>query len=268
MKKTLIGAGTLLSASAAMAGQSIIGYSIASNGDDHLYEINFSTGIATDLGLVGLDDGEGMAMGANGTIYAVGGTVFELWDVTTPAGSLIGPTSEFAGIDSGMDMHNSNGMLYVVSGNLDDTSLYTVDPTNGSTTLMGAGVYFADNLAISDTGVAYATDWIFNQSTYTVNLATGEATLVGALGFQGSQQAGSDFATDGNLYVLHGSGEWYTVDTGTGAATLGGVIRDAAGAPLTGFEGLAMNPVPEPASYAGMAIGIVLLALARRRRVS
>jgi hypothetical protein len=266
MKKILIGASALACASASMAGQSIIGYSISSNGDDHLYEINFSSGIATDLGLVGLDDGEGMAMGANGTIYAVGGTVPELWDVTTPPGSLIGATSQFAGIDSGMDMNNSDGMLYVVSGNFDDTSLYTVDPTNGTTNLVGAGVYFGDNLAISDSGVAYATDWIFNNATYTVDLATGSATLVGALGFQLSQQAGSDFATDGNLYVLLGSGEWYTIDTGTGAATLGGTIRDAAGAPLTGFEGLAMNPVPEPATYAGMGIGIVILALARRRR--
>jgi hypothetical protein len=266
MRKVTYSALTSLAATAAFAGQSIIGYSIQSNGNDHLYEINFSTGIATDLGLVNFGDGEGMAMGGDGTIYAVGGTTPELWDVTTPPGSLIGPTTQFAGIDSGMDMHQ-NGTLYVVSGlGQGAAELYTVDAGSGSTTSVGRDEYFADNIAISDAGIAYATDWIFENASYTVDLNTGAATLLGSLGFALGQQAGSDFAVDGQLYILLGSGEWYNLDLNTGAAVFGGQIVDAAGGPLNSFEGLAMNPVPEPATYAGIGIGIVLLALARRRK--
>ena len=88
--KLIIAALAIVAAGNAFAGASVIGYSVMSNGDDHLYEINFTTGSATDLGLVNFDDAEGMAMGADGTIYAAGGTVQDLWNITTPPGSLIG----------------------------------------------------------------------------------------------------------------------------------------------------------------------------------
>jgi len=76
--KSLICAGLALATSSAFAGVSVIGYSVMSNGDDHLYQINFSTGLATDLGLVNFGDAEAMTMGPGGTIYAAGGTVHEL----------------------------------------------------------------------------------------------------------------------------------------------------------------------------------------------
>src|SRR5688500_10110477 len=252
--KTLICAGLALATSSAFAGISVIGYSVQSNGDDHLYEINFGTGVATDLGLVGFDDAEGMTMGPGGTIYAAGGTVQALWNITTPPGSLIGAMGTLSGVDSGMDMHG-NGTVYLVSAGIggSGTELYTINPATGLATSIGMGTYFADNLAISNAGIAYAGDFIFENELYTVNLATGQQTLVGAMGIDPFAQAGTDFGSDGILYALLSSGEWYTLDTATGAATLGGSIRSATGAPLTGWEGLAMNPVPEPGTFIAIA---------------
>lgn len=263
--KTLICAGLALATSSAFAGISVIGYSVQSNGDDHLYEINFGTGIATDLGLVGFEDAEGMTMGPGGTLYAAGGTVQDLWNITTPPGSLIGAMGTLSGLDSGVDMH-ANGTMYLVSGSFGSTELYTVNTANGAATSVGTGTYFADNLAISSGGVGYAADFIFDNEMYTVDLATGAHALVGSLGISPSAQAGTDFGADGVLYALLSTGDWYTLDTATGAATFGGTIRNAAGATLEGWEGLAMNPVPEPGTFIVIAAGIGLLAARRRRK--
>lgn len=263
--RTLIAAGLTLAATGAFAGGSIIGYSIQSNGNQHLYEINFSSGMATDLGLVSFADGEGMAMNAAGTMYAIGGTVNELWDVTTPPGSLIGATGTMTGIDAGMD--SFGGTLYAASANFGSTELYSVDPITGLATSVGVGQYFGDNIAIDNAGNAYAADWIFDDSLYSVDLSTGAGTLIGALGVgDTSLQAGSDFAADGTLYMFTSDGDWWTVDTATGAATLGGQIMLATGGALTACEGLAMNPVPEPGTFVVIACAVAALALRRRVR--
>lgn len=121
-------------------------------------------------------------------------------------------------------------------------------------------------MAISSGGIAYAADFIFGNEMYTVDLATGAQTLVGSLGIAPSAQAGTDFGADGILYALLSTGDWYTLDTASGAATFGGTIRNAAGAPLADWEGLAMNPVPEPGTFVVIAAGIGLLAARRRRK--
>jgi hypothetical protein len=255
----------IVAASNAFAGASVIGYSVMSNGDDHLYEINFTTGMATDLGLVNFEDAEGMAMSVGGTIYAGGGTVQELWDITTPPGSLIGSMGTLSGVDAGMDFH-SNGTLYLASASASSTELYTVNTATGAAISVGTGDYFGDNLAISDAGIAYAADFIFSNELYMINLATGAETLIGGLGIAPFAQAGTDFGADGFLYALLSNGDWYTLNTGTGAATLGGTIRNATGAPLSGWEGLAMNPVPEPGTIIAIAAGLGLLVARRRRK--
>jgi hypothetical protein len=95
---------------------------------------------------------------------------------------------------------------------------------------------FADNIAIHPrTGVAYAIDFIFEDSLYTVNLSNGAMTLVGGLGLGNvSAQCGTAFLGE-TLYALTSVGDIYTIDLTSGAATL------VASTGSTGWEGLAIG---------------------------
>ncbi len=109
-----------------------LAYSVMSNGNGHLYQIDLSTGAATDLGLVGFGDAEGLAFW-NGRLLAIGGTVNELWDITTPPGSLIGATGTRVGIDAGLGTNPVTGKVYNYQGSVSTSGLYEVNPNTGAT---------------------------------------------------------------------------------------------------------------------------------------
>ncbi len=251
-----------------------IGYSVSSNGNDHLYRIDLATGVATDLGLVNFDDAEGLEW-ANGVLYGIGGTSNQLWNLTSPPGSLIGATGTRNGIDAGLGFNPATGIMYNMGGNSGASSLYTVDLGTGATTLVGSGTVFADNLAINASGNAYALDGIFDDSLYSVNLSTGAFALVGGLGLGDiSSQFGSDFDPTGILWALSDAGEIYTINAGTGAAAFVAQVRlgSLTGTTLSGFEGLAIDTgaggpeVPEPATYFSVVSGLAIVAALRRRQ--
>jgi hypothetical protein len=251
-----------------------IGYSVSSNGNDHLYRIDLTTGVATDLGALSFTDAEGVEI-VNGTIFGIGGTTNEFWDLSLPPGSLIGVTGSRNGLDAGLGYNPATGTLYNLNGDSGASSLYTVNTGTGATTLAGSSQFFGDNLAINGSGGAYAVDGIFADSLYSINLSTGAATLVGALGLGDiSVQFGSDFDSAGILWALGGSGQIYQINTLTGAATIQAQVRQDSitGPTLSGFEGLAIETgaaaIPEPATYLGMFGALSALALLRRRRAN
>ncbi|MBE0660418.1 MAG: PEP-CTERM sorting domain-containing protein [Bryobacteraceae bacterium] len=249
-----------------------IGYSVNSNDSDRLYRIDLTTGVATDLGALTFGDAEGLEI-VNGTIYGIGGSTNEFWNLSTPPGSLIGATGTRNGTDAGLGYSPATGTLYNLNGTSGLTSLYTVNMATGATSLVGSSQAFGDNLAINGSGAAYAIDGIFADSLYSIDLSTGSATLVGSLGLGNiSVQFGSDFDEAGILWALSSNGEIYQVNTLTGAATFQALVRldSITGATLSGFEGLAVDggaaAIPEPATYLGMFGALTALALLRRRR--
>ncbi len=267
---------TLLAATAVLAtcvSAAPIGYSVSSNGNDHLYRIDLITGVATDLGQLSFGDAEGLEL-VNGTLYGIGGTISEFWNLTTPPGSLIGATGPRLGLDAGLGYNPVSGVMYnVQASGTGNSDLYRVDMATGAATLVGNGVYFGDNVAINGSGSAYAVDGVFQNTLYSINLSTGAATAIGGLGagFY-SVQVGSDFDSDGTLWALTSTGYIYSINTTTGAAALQAEVRlnSIEGAPLSGFEGLAIETsaaqVPEPATAVSIVAGLGALVFLRRRQ--
>ena len=212
-------------------------FSIQSNGDDRLYRIDLSTGYAKPLGgPMDFGDAEGMAIGSKGMVYAIGGTVEELWNVGSPPGVLIGSTGSRSGSDAGLDYYD--GMLY----NVNSGQLYRINPATGSASPVGSNTTFLDGLAIRGDGAAFATDWIFTDSLYQVYLSNGTATLVGSLGLGSvSAQSGLSFLGD-TLYAITSNGEIYTIDTSTGTATFVASVTLDGFTAAGGWEGLAIPP--------------------------
>lgn len=218
-------------------------YSSQSNGDDKLYRINLRTGQAKAMGdAMTFGDAEGMSIGPKGTVYAIGGSVEELWNVGSPPGGLIGSTGTRNGLDAGLAYNADNGMLYNINGSSGNTTLYKVNPQTGSTVAVGTTTTYLDGLAIRGNGTAFATDWITTDSLYTVNLSNGNATLVGSLGLGDvSSQSGLAFLGD-TLYAITSAGEIYTINTSTGAATFVNNVTIDGLAVANGWESLAITP--------------------------
>jgi len=167
----------------AMIGNAIagpIGFSVRSEGDDHLYRIDLLTGVATDLGLVGVGDAEGLAF-VGSKLYAIGtGTTFnhQLWNITDPPGFLVGRTGIRGGVDAGLDYDARTGTLYAYEGNTAGGALYRIDPATGAATLVGQNDQFADGLAIDEAGQAFVIDNVTSTtndvaSLYRLDLGTG-----------------------------------------------------------------------------------------------
>lgn len=243
-----------------------IGFSVRSNVNGHLYRIDLETGVATDLGEVGLFDAEGLASDGE-RLYAIGGGVEEFWDVTAPPGFKIGDTGERERFDAGLAYDPTSGRMYNIQTAW-PSYLYEIDMKTGWATLISEiddPEPVLDNLAINGDGVAYSADFLITQALYQIDLATAEATYVGDLnaGFD-VRQAGSAFDPFGTLWAITEYGQRpgiYKVDTSTGNATwVSDVTLD--GELIWGFEGLGI--IPEPTGLALLAAGGA--ALLRRRR--
>jgi hypothetical protein len=234
-----------------------IGYSVRSDVDNHLYSIDLSTGAATDLGAVGLADAEGLEF-VGSTLYGIGGSVMEFWNITTPPGFKIGNTGSRSGIDAGLAYDSTKKKMYNIQRQSPSSWLYDINISTGAATLIGTYTSGGapDALAINSRGVAYALNATYYDSLYTVDLSNGALTLVGALGVDLMAESGLAFdPASGVLYGIIDTGKIYQINTSTGAATF---VADTLG----GFEGLAI--IPEPATICLLGLGA--LSLLRRKR--
>jgi hypothetical protein len=115
------------------------------------------------------------------------------------------------------------------SGQSGPATLYTINPTNGAATPIGAiGAERVGSLDFCPNGVLYGVGSVAGTADLlTINTATGAGTVVGSLGL--GNDAFQDIAcrpSDGKLYGYDG-GNIYTINTATGAATLVGSVGDS-----------------------------------------
>lgn len=107
------------------------------------------TGLVTSVGLTGIDRPLG-GLAYDGTLYAInagGASPASLFtvDLGTGAAALVGSTGvQLTGLEFGVD-----GLLYALGRGSNNDELFTLDPTTGAATLLGALDGGADGAAIT-----------------------------------------------------------------------------------------------------------------------
>jgi hypothetical protein len=259
-----------------------IAYAFDLRGDDNLFSFPANDPTSqTQIGPIAPSVGYatfGMDFNTAGTtLYAINhepgalevGTV----DINTGVYTMSAPIATPAPNETGLSVDPTDDSLYLSTG----TSLYTLNPGDGATALVGnfsgmtpGGLTIGTviDIAIDNSGQMYAHD-ISTDSLWSVNKATGAATFVGGSGLAGNFAQGMDFDPTSNLlyaaiYVSGGTGSYGTWNTSTGAFNQIlplGSFPDPAGA--NGRELEMAIRVPEPASASLLALaGLMLL---RRR---
>lgn len=204
----------------------------------------------------------------------------------------IGPMGIGINLTSGgLAVHPITGVMYATGGNsFQSTALFTVDKGTGAATLIGQSGgqcciapfgFNMNGLGFASDGTLYANGFTLTggqSSLYTLNLASGLATLVGQHGSNvGRDLKYSGLATraDGTLLSLGSfdaaSGALFTVDPLTGAATsLTAPGAYGSGPVHFGVDGGLVfapgAPVPEPQTAVMLAVGLLALCLRTRLR--
>ncbi len=170
----------------------------------------------------------GMDFDSTGTIlYGFDNDLLSLGTIDTATGAwtTIGPSNPAAGHNlTGLAVDPTNDSMWASSTDGVDSILYTVNPANGALTQVGSmGTTLMIDISINSLGQMYGHD-IGTDSIYTIDMATGAATLVGATGYDANFAQGMDFDNDdGTLYIFlyigGGANVFGTVDLATGAVT-------------------------------------------------
>ncbi len=144
---------------------------------------------------------------------------------------------------SGLDVQPATGVLYASGGNTDGGHLYTVDPSSVAATLVGpTGFPNVPGLAFDLNGDLYGAAYVAGPSLNAngliqIDAATGAGTLIGTFGvvggfpvrgmnalaiepFTGTLIGSTNAAYDGT------TGEMWTIDKATGAASLLGTLTE------------------------------------------
>ncbi len=249
-----------------------IAYSWSSDiygGDEIVYEIVLETGQATPLGVVNGRDIDGGCSLPDGRVVGIDGYNAEYWQML-PTGQLLGAPI-MAGVDAGMCFDVTSDTLYATSaGTMSDPSrtfLYSVDPDDGTTSLIGVEVdYYTSALAINFAGEAFAIDNTFTNRLYSVDLDTGQLTPGPTIhrpsGGTILGTGGAAFAPDGTLWFTRPTyGEIYKLDPITGLATYVSTI--SVQQPGYRWNFLAI-PIPEPTTAGLLMLASCMLRCRKR----
>ncbi len=174
-------------------------------------------------------------------------------DTATSAVTVIGSATPISG-DSWCGMACSNtGVMYASSANSAGTvsTLYTIDPSTGTTTVVGTitNAALIIDIAINPAHDLYGLDLV-NNTLVKIDPATGAGTVIGPTGFTANYAQGMAFEpVSGTLYLAafnYGAsqGELRTCDTSTGATTLIGAFPGGAEVDCLAFATFVPSDIP------------------------
>jgi hypothetical protein len=265
------------------SGTSQAGSLLGNSFDGTLYDVNQTTGAATNGRNTGLSNVVGIAARSDGALFgltAMGGSPqpFALYQINAVSGAstLVGLTG-LTGITEGdLGFDPISGRLY----GLQETDLnfnrglFVINTSTGAATIVGdinAPGSDLSALAFDSTGRLYIVDrfgFLLN-----VNPTNGQVLSEIPLSHPLGTTAGMAFDPGtGIAYVADGGGggtnTLYTLNTSTGLLTPIGSTGLANGLAGLTFEGLG-TPIPEPASFmsgvtAAVMVGLTLHLCARR----
>ncbi|GGB19605.1 hypothetical protein GCM10011380_06460 [Sphingomonas metalli] len=209
----------------------------------------------------------------NGALYGLGAdkTIYTI-DTATGVASAVGAALNIMGTEFAFDFNPTIDRLRIVSNTNEN---YVFDPNSGSLTV-ATPVFYADGdvnagrnadvtggaYTSSTFGAAAGTTQLYGIDTaqdVLVRQANSAGTLntVGAIGFDLGSRTSFDISGS-DAFAFNGS-TLYRVDLATGAFTQAGTTGRA-------LFGIAISPVPEPATWAMMLLGFGLVAGATRYR--
>lgn len=146
-----------------------------------------------------------------------GQTIYEINGATGDANPIGGGTTNRL---PGLAYNPNTDILY----GTDENSLFTVNPSNGTTSLVGPhGAQIVTSLAF-DAGYTTLYSIGYNGILYTINPATGAQTAIGPLGASPNTILALATNSAGTVYGTGTSNNLYTVNTSTGAATVLGTM--------------------------------------------
>jgi hypothetical protein len=163
--------------------------------ENHLYTINAGTGFCSPVGLGSFSpvlDGVDFGLTAGSSLMYVSSDLGQNLSLNpNTLATTVLPNYTGASIDS-LSYDSGNGLFYGVSAATHD--LYSVNPATGGTSLIGpSGVDFLGRvgLDISPSGAAYFSGTVGGQTEFfDVNLATGAFSLVGDIDIPGDLNSG------------------------------------------------------------------------------
>lgn len=241
-------------------------------GSDKLVLMNLATGAGTVIGSgIGFTDIDGMSFDGSGALWGVDDSTNQLIRINTStgAGTAVG---SFGGGFNDMGLAFGGGTMFMAS--TDGASvgkLYTVNTGTGAATLVGS---FGAGLKVRSLGYYQGTlyGWSNVDTVVTINTSTGAASTVGAFGFSSATvgQDGFDVdpATGMGWSIAEVENRTYHLNLATGHATLAASSLTCNGGSCAagGFNSLALAPVPEPASAALWAMGLLAVGLRLKRQ--
>ena len=288
MRNTLklsLAAGALLVASVANAQTAETIYGVTLDNQFVTFSSTNPSTISSSLFITGLANNENIAgidfRPATGQLFAIGNAsnLYTI-NVNTGAASLVASLgTTLNGVTFGMDFNPTVDLIRLTTST---NRNYRVNPTTGAVTTDGnitvagtanpavTAVAYTNNFAGATSTQLYGLDTASNNLVLSSNPNAGTYTTVGSLGQNITGL--SQFDISGNTGIAYAAlettgqsgSQLYTVNLGTGAATLVGNISTQSTASTLRALTVAPAPVPEPASIA--AIGIGLAAMLRRRR--